>query len=261
MSCVGSGRFARSRCTSCSTTPTCATAWTRFRDNIHDYGQATTAAATPAELADAYRQALADSGGDGVVAVHLSAALSGTIGAAETTAAEIGSAVRVLDSKVGGDEYRFHRAGRRPGSRRRRGPGHRRGSRRCRGQPQSRVHRRTPAGQPAAKRAHRWCRRLAGHQAVTQAAAAHRRRQTRSGATGTHRQQGGRDDDRPGVRCRRGAVRPRSRCITSPTPTAQTTWPPRWPSGCPRVQPAIVTDLGPVLAYMSAPARSRCAWN
>jgi DegV family protein with EDD domain len=67
--------------------------------NIHDYGQATTAAATPAELGDAYRQALADSGGDGVVAVHLSAALSGTIGAAETAAAEIGSAVRVLDSK------------------------------------------------------------------------------------------------------------------------------------------------------------------
>ena len=68
-------------------------------DNIHDYGQATTAAATPVELGDAYRQALADSGGDGVVAVHLSAALSGTIGAAQVTAAEIGSAVRVLDSR------------------------------------------------------------------------------------------------------------------------------------------------------------------
>jgi DegV family protein with EDD domain len=68
-------------------------------DDIHDYGQATTAAATPAELDEAYRQALADSGGDGVVAVHLSAALSGTFGAAETTAAEIGSAVRVIDSK------------------------------------------------------------------------------------------------------------------------------------------------------------------
>jgi DegV family protein with EDD domain len=67
--------------------------------NIHDYGHATTAAATPAELADVYRQALADSGGDGVVAVHLSAALSGTIRAAETTAAQIGPAVRVLDSK------------------------------------------------------------------------------------------------------------------------------------------------------------------
>ncbi|MGA7135461.1 MAG: DegV family protein [Mycobacterium sp.] len=67
--------------------------------NIHDYGHATTAAATPAELDDAYRQALADSGGDGVLAVHLSAALSGTIRAAETTAAQIGSAVRVLDSR------------------------------------------------------------------------------------------------------------------------------------------------------------------
>jgi DegV family protein with EDD domain len=68
-------------------------------DDIHDYGDATTAAATPAELAEIYRQALADSGGDGVVAVHLSAALSGTIRAAATTAAQIGPAVRVLDSK------------------------------------------------------------------------------------------------------------------------------------------------------------------
>jgi fatty acid-binding protein DegV len=32
-------------------------------DNIHDYGNATTAAATPAELADVYRRALEDSGG------------------------------------------------------------------------------------------------------------------------------------------------------------------------------------------------------
>jgi DegV family protein with EDD domain len=68
-------------------------------DDIHDIGQATTAAATPAELDEVYRQALADSGGDGVVAVHLSAALSGTFGAAQTTAAEIGSAIRVIDSK------------------------------------------------------------------------------------------------------------------------------------------------------------------
>jgi DegV family protein with EDD domain len=68
-------------------------------DNIHDYGQATTAAATPVELADVYRQALADSDGDGVVAVHLSAALSGTVNAAQSAAAEIGSAIKVLDSK------------------------------------------------------------------------------------------------------------------------------------------------------------------
>lgn len=60
---------------------------------------ATTAAATPAELRDAYQQALADSGGDGVVAVHISSALSGTCGAAERTAAELGPAVRVIDSK------------------------------------------------------------------------------------------------------------------------------------------------------------------
>ena len=68
-------------------------------DDIHEYGQATTAAATPAELAEVYRQALTDSGGDGVVAVHLSKALSGTLNAAESTAAEIGSGIRVLDSR------------------------------------------------------------------------------------------------------------------------------------------------------------------
>lgn len=61
--------------------------------------QATTAAATPAELADAYQQALADSGGDGVVAVHLSSALSGTCGAAERTATDLDPHVRVVDSK------------------------------------------------------------------------------------------------------------------------------------------------------------------
>ncbi len=68
-------------------------------DNIHDYGNATTAAATPAELAEVYRRALEDSGGDGVVAVHLSGALSGTVAAATTTAAGIGSSIRVVDSK------------------------------------------------------------------------------------------------------------------------------------------------------------------
>jgi DegV family protein with EDD domain len=68
-------------------------------DDIHEFGQATTAAATPVELDEVYRRALADSDGDGVVAVHLSAALSGTFGAAQTTAAEIGSTIRVVDSK------------------------------------------------------------------------------------------------------------------------------------------------------------------
>src|ERR1700722_12097214 len=71
-------------------------------DNIHEYGDATTAAATPAELADVYRQALADSGGGGGIAGHPFQALSGTGGGAETPAAEIGSAVRVLDSRFTG---------------------------------------------------------------------------------------------------------------------------------------------------------------
>lgn len=68
-------------------------------DDLHSHAEASTAAATPAELFDAYRQALADSGGDGVVAVHLSTALSGTLAAAEATAADLGPAVRVIDSK------------------------------------------------------------------------------------------------------------------------------------------------------------------
>lgn len=71
-------------------------------DDIHDFGHATTAAATPAELAAVYRQALDDSAGAGVVAVHLSKALSGTYAAAQATAAEIGSQIRVLDSKSTG---------------------------------------------------------------------------------------------------------------------------------------------------------------
>ncbi|OSC41685.1 DegV family protein [Mycobacterium decipiens] len=60
---------------------------------------ATTAGATPAELCAAYRRALADSCGDGVVGVHISSALSGTFRAAELTAGEVGPAVRVIDSK------------------------------------------------------------------------------------------------------------------------------------------------------------------
>lgn len=76
-----------------------------LRDGVDDVPEdihkrpATTAGATPAELADAYQQALADSGGDGVVAVHISAALSGTYGNAERAAADFDPAVRVIDSK------------------------------------------------------------------------------------------------------------------------------------------------------------------
>lgn len=67
-------------------------------DDIHDR-QASTAAASPAELVDAYRAALDASGGDGVVAVHLSAALSGTFGAATQAVADLGERVRVVDSR------------------------------------------------------------------------------------------------------------------------------------------------------------------
>ncbi|GJF16984.1 hypothetical protein NGTWS1803_33920 [Mycolicibacterium cyprinidarum] len=67
--------------------------------DIHDRPKATTAGATPAELADTYRQALIDSGGDGVVAVHLSAALSSTYSTAVTAAREFGPSVRVINAR------------------------------------------------------------------------------------------------------------------------------------------------------------------
>lgn len=66
--------------------------------DIHDR-TASTAGATPAELCAAFELALHDSGGDGVVAVHLSAELSGTFGAAEQAALQLGPAVRVVDSR------------------------------------------------------------------------------------------------------------------------------------------------------------------
>jgi DegV family protein with EDD domain len=67
--------------------------------NIHDRPRVTTAGATPVELAETYRQALRDSGDDGVVAVHLSAALSSTYSSAAQAAREFGSAVRVVNSR------------------------------------------------------------------------------------------------------------------------------------------------------------------
>jgi DegV family protein with EDD domain len=66
--------------------------------DIHER-RATTAGATPAELGAVYEQALRDSGGDGVVAVHVSAALSSTVAAAEQAARVLGPAVRVVDSR------------------------------------------------------------------------------------------------------------------------------------------------------------------
>jgi hypothetical protein len=62
----------------------------------------TTAGASPAELAAVYRAALTDSRGDGVVAVHISTALSSTLGAGQHAALQFGGAVRVVDSKSAG---------------------------------------------------------------------------------------------------------------------------------------------------------------
>jgi DegV family protein with EDD domain len=67
--------------------------------DIHDHAHVTTAGATPAELTETYRRALQDSGGDGVVAVHISAALSSTVGAAVQAARQLGPAVRVVNSR------------------------------------------------------------------------------------------------------------------------------------------------------------------
>ncbi|MGV0835169.1 DegV family protein [Mycolicibacterium thermoresistibile] len=67
--------------------------------DIHDRPNVTTAGAAPTELGQTYRTALADSGGDGVVAVHISAALSSTVSSAVQTAREFGAAVRVVNSR------------------------------------------------------------------------------------------------------------------------------------------------------------------
>lgn len=66
---------------------------------VHDKIHVTTAGASPADLAEIYANALADSGGDGVVAVHLSAALSSTFSSAVGVAREFGPAVRVVNSR------------------------------------------------------------------------------------------------------------------------------------------------------------------
>ncbi len=76
-----------------------------FRDGIDDVPadiyqrHATTAGATPAELTAAYRDALTLSEGDGVVGVHISAALSSTYSSAVSAAREFGPSVRVINSR------------------------------------------------------------------------------------------------------------------------------------------------------------------
>src|SRR5699024_9644974 len=58
----------------------------------------TSAGPSPGELERAYSEALEASGGAGIVAVHLSKALSGTWDAARQAAEKLGPAVRVVDS-------------------------------------------------------------------------------------------------------------------------------------------------------------------
>jgi DegV family protein with EDD domain len=61
-------------------------------------GSATTSAASPGELRETYERAYQLSGGDGVVAVHISRQLSGTWEAARQAADELDGAVRLVDS-------------------------------------------------------------------------------------------------------------------------------------------------------------------
>ncbi|MGV0626682.1 DegV family protein [Mycolicibacter minnesotensis] len=68
-------------------------------EDIYARERVTTAGAGPEELAAAYENALAHSAGAGVVAVHISSALSGTFGTAAHTADRFGPGVRVVDSK------------------------------------------------------------------------------------------------------------------------------------------------------------------
>ncbi|MFD4292599.1 DegV family protein [Rhodococcus sp. NPDC058505] len=59
----------------------------------------TTSGASPGELTEAYGRALADSGGDGVVALHISRQLSGTWEAGRQAAQQLGERVRIVDSQ------------------------------------------------------------------------------------------------------------------------------------------------------------------
>lgn len=67
--------------------------------DIHDAPKASTSGVSPADLAETYQQALRDSGGDGVVAVHLSRKLSGTWSSARLAAEKFSGLVRIVDSR------------------------------------------------------------------------------------------------------------------------------------------------------------------
>lgn len=77
-----------------------------LRDGIDpipdDLSGVTTSGASPGELTDAYAEALEQSGGDGVVAVHISRGLSGTWEAGRQAAQKLGEKVRIVDSESTG---------------------------------------------------------------------------------------------------------------------------------------------------------------
>jgi DegV family protein with EDD domain len=68
-------------------------------DALRDWRPVTTSRPSPQAFLEAYRCA-ADSGATGVVSVHLSADMSGTLGSAELAAREASLPVRVVDSKT-----------------------------------------------------------------------------------------------------------------------------------------------------------------
>ncbi len=77
-----------------------------YREGVDEIGPehflapgASTAGATPADVAEAFGRAVEDSKGDGVVAVHLSRRMSGTWSTARLAADAFPGLVRVVDSK------------------------------------------------------------------------------------------------------------------------------------------------------------------
>ena len=69
---------------------------------IYNNPQTTTSGVTPADLEAAYAQAVDESDGDGVVAVHLSRRFSGTWGSARVVAEKFQGHIRVVDSRTVG---------------------------------------------------------------------------------------------------------------------------------------------------------------
>ncbi|WP_018177751.1 DegV family protein [Jongsikchunia kroppenstedtii] len=67
--------------------------------DVIDHPDTTTSGAIPADLEEVYSQAIADSDGDGVVAVHLSRRLSGTWSAGRLVAEKLGPTIRIVDSR------------------------------------------------------------------------------------------------------------------------------------------------------------------